>query len=293
MNSLPIEDIGDPIKKNQSNLLVIDEIVNAIGFGKYQWYLLWMCAVGYMAVCSELLVIVFLQSDLMDYFNFDSNITYSWLPCLSTLSSLCSSLVFGVLSDRYGRKMFYIGSLVLVILGALLSICAQTFTEFVIFRGVIGGIGLGGLSTIDYVLFLECTGSKHKRGFYCLLITLCGTMGVLYITSVGWYLSGSGQSSNERWRWLSFWSVVPCFFCLLFRIYHRFESLSYLVCSQQWEQAYEVISQMIRFNFSQRQNPSQVLLPVVPSKQLYTYIYICIYMIISKQRERERRKKKK
>ena len=142
----------------EQNFIELDKLIEHFGFGTIQLRLLAMCAIGYFAVCSELLATVMIESTLESTFHL-SNIEYAMLPFFTSLIGLIASIVFGIISDIYGRKKPFIISIVFVIFGGIMSILCTTdtlkhFYFFIIFRSFVS-IGLSGIAAIDFILFME------------------------------------------------------------------------------------------------------------------------------------------
>src|SRR5258707_4367064 len=69
---------------------------------------------------------------------------YAWVITSYLLASTCTVPVIGKLSDLYGRKWFFIGGMVIFLVGSALCGTAQTMVELVLFRGL-QGLGAGAL----------------------------------------------------------------------------------------------------------------------------------------------------
>lgn len=82
---------------------IVDDILDAStgeskGIGTFQRRLLFLCGMGYFAVCAELLVLVFISDSVQREWTL-SRAEYAWLPILSTLSSYVlrfDGFVFGL-----------------------------------------------------------------------------------------------------------------------------------------------------------------------------------------------------
>lgn len=82
----------------------VEDILDKIGFGYFQWKMLFLCAFGYFAVCTEMLITVLISDLLLDEFHI-SRYTFAWLPFSTTLASLFGSMIWGYISDLYGRQI--------------------------------------------------------------------------------------------------------------------------------------------------------------------------------------------
>ena len=59
------------------------------------------------------------------------------------IRAVSGSLIFGYLTDRYGRRLFFFITLSVYLVGALLTACAWDLWSFIAFR-MLTGAGIGG-----------------------------------------------------------------------------------------------------------------------------------------------------
>lgn len=89
---------------------------------------------------------------------------YSWIAPSTLLAVAVSVPVVGKLSDIYGRRGFYIGGLVIFMLGSILAGMAQGFWWLVAARAI-QGLGMGTLQTLSLTI-LDDIVSPRERGKY-------------------------------------------------------------------------------------------------------------------------------
>src|SRR5689334_14500715 len=68
----------------------------------------------------------------------------SWVVTAYTLTTACSTPIWGKLGDLYDRKYMFLASIVVFLAGSALSGMASTMNELIAFRAV-QGLGAGGL----------------------------------------------------------------------------------------------------------------------------------------------------
>ncbi|XP_023944225.2 organic cation transporter protein [Bicyclus anynana] len=86
----------------------------------------------------------------------------SFAQSMMFVGLLIGSLVFGLLSDRYGRlSMFSMSCLITAVSGCLVS-AMPTAAAFTFMRHI-EGIGTGGAIITSYVLCIEYTGVRHRE----------------------------------------------------------------------------------------------------------------------------------
>lgn len=126
---------------------------------------------------------------------------YSWIATAAMLVSAVAVPVVGKLSDMYGRKSFYIGGLVVFMLGSILSGMATNFWFLVVARAV-QGLGMGTLMPLSQTIIGDII-PPRQRGKYQ------GIMGAVFgVSSIAGPLFGGWVTDNFGWRWL-FYLTLP------------------------------------------------------------------------------------
>src|SRR5215472_13113365 len=74
-----------------------------------------------------------------------TNIT--WVVTSYLLASTVSIPIIGKLSDIYGRRIFFLGGMIIFLLGSALSGTSQNMAQLVLYRGI-QGLGAGALMPI-------------------------------------------------------------------------------------------------------------------------------------------------
>lgn len=77
--------------------------------------------------------------------------TITWAGTSSLIANTVFQVIYGRLSDIFGRKFVFLTALGLLAIGDLLCGFAQTSTQFYIFRGV-AGIGNGGITALALMI---------------------------------------------------------------------------------------------------------------------------------------------
>jgi EmrB/QacA subfamily drug resistance transporter len=120
---------------------------------------------------------------------------YSWVFTSYLLTSTITVPIFGKLSDMYGRKWFYVGGIVVFLVGSMLSGMSADITQLIIFRGIQGfGAGIIFASAFAIVADLIPPANRGKwQGAFGAVWGLSSVVG----PSLGGFLTDS-----INWRWV-------------------------------------------------------------------------------------------
>jgi EmrB/QacA subfamily drug resistance transporter len=122
-------------------------------------------------------------------------VNYTWVITSYLLASTCTVPIIGKLSDIYGRKLFFIGGMVIFLIGSALSGTAQDMVQLVIYRGV-QGLGAGALMPIA-LAFIGDIFPPAERGKWQGLFTA-----VFGLSSIVGPLIGGAITDHWGWRWV-------------------------------------------------------------------------------------------
>ncbi len=119
----------------------------------------------------------------------------SWVFTSYVLASTSTMLIFGKLSDLFGRKLFYLIGISVFLLGSALCGIAQTMEQLIFFRAI-QGIGSGALFPITFSILFTLSSDPRYTG------RISGVFAGIYgLSSVAGPQLGTFISNFLGWRW--------------------------------------------------------------------------------------------
>ena len=244
---------------------------------QYGWKALVGSAVGYAMDGFDLLILGFMLSAI----SVDLNLTPAQSGSLVTwtlIGAVVGGILFGALSDRYGRVRVLTWTIVLFAVFTGLCAIAQGYWDLLIYR-TIAGIGLGGEFGIGMALAIEAWPAKHraKAASYVALGWQVGVLAAALLTPV--------LLPHIGWRGMFVVGVFPAFVAWYLRTrLHEPEIFS----QKQTELSTQKISKLESFKLLVKDKATtKVSLGVVvlTSVQNFGYYGIMIWMpnFLSKQ----------
>jgi len=133
---------------------------------------------------------------------------YAWSVSIPSLVSAFVTLIFGKLSDIYGRRVMLMLSLVFCIIGTVLCALSQTFV-FLIVACVISAVGTGAMMPLVYAVVGDVFPPSKRSKWIGLLNIPTGVFSLIGPALGGWFVD------NLSWRYI-FWISLPLLiFCLI------------------------------------------------------------------------------
>ncbi|MEE6511972.1 hypothetical protein FKM82_018885, partial [Ascaphus truei] len=230
LEAVELED-GTTVPKEFANptddTFMVEDAVEAIGFGKFQWKLSVLTGLAWMADAMEMMILSILGPQLHCEWRLPS-----WQVALLTsvvfVGMMSSSSLWGNFSDQYGRKTGLKISVFWTLYYGILSAFAPVYSWILVLRGLVG-FGIGGVpqSVTLYAEFLP----MKARAKCILLIEIFWAIGTVFEVLLAILVM-----PTLGWRWLLILSALPL---LLFAIFCFWlpESARYDVLSGNQEKA--------------------------------------------------------
>lgn len=125
---------------------------------------------------------------------------YVWPFTIYMLTSTISIILFGKLSDLYGRKRVLIAGIGLFVFSSILCGISQNMFELILFRGL-QGIGGGILITIPFIVVAEIFPPRQRGKYTGILASVFG------LSSVLGPILGGVITDFLGWRWVFFVNI--------------------------------------------------------------------------------------
>ncbi|SMC35193.1 MDR family MFS transporter [Sporomusa malonica] len=150
-----------------------------------------------------------------------------WITSAYLIASIPSMLIFGRLSDMYGRKLFYITGLTLFIIGSLLCGTAQNMLQLSIYRAI-QGLGGGSIMPIAFTIIFDSFPPEQRGKMSALFGAVFG------LSSILGPLIGALFADYLNWRWI-FYINLPLGIGSMILIYKfYFESFEHKKQKVDW-----------------------------------------------------------
>ena len=179
------------------------------GVTSYGWKALTGSAIGYAMDGFDLLILGFMLSAISAELKLSPAEAGS-LVTWTLVGAVAGGILFGALSDRFGRVRVLTWTIVMFALFTGLCAFAQGYWDLLIYR-TLAGVGLGGEFGIGMALAAEAWPAKHRArvSSYVALGWQCGVLGAAMLTPV--LLPSIG------WRGMFLVGVIPAFVAWVIR----------------------------------------------------------------------------
>jgi hypothetical protein len=148
----------------------IDDAVERIGIGKFQYSILFAAGLCFMADAMEVLLLSFLSIVLKHEWNLTDNEMNSIFSIVFA-GALFGTLILGPAGDYWGRKpIFILTALIIAISGVITAFCTN-YIQLVIAR-FFCGFGIGGL-TVSFSTHIHSIIMFDLFACYVVIIVVC------------------------------------------------------------------------------------------------------------------------
>uniref|UniRef100_A0A8C6UZ26 Synaptic vesicle 2-related protein n=1 Tax=Neogobius melanostomus TaxID=47308 RepID=A0A8C6UZ26_9GOBI len=197
---------GPPVPREFANptddTFMVEDAVEAIGFGTFQWKLSILTGLSWMADAMEMMILSILAPQLHCEWRLPS-LEVAFLTSAVFIGMMISSSLWGNISDKYGRKTGLTMSVLWTLFYGLMSAFAPVYAWILFLRALVGfGIGGAPQSVTLYAEFLP----MRSRATCILLIEIFWALGTVFEV-----LLAIMVMPTLGWRWLLGFSTIPLF----------------------------------------------------------------------------------
>ncbi|KAI9066823.1 MFS general substrate transporter [Trametes sanguinea] len=260
----------DPVY--QAKARILNDAIQEIGMGKYQWYLFIVAGFGWFSDnlwpvsntfrCGGLaiahrpeldqIVTGLILDPVVNEFHFQG----PFLKLGQNIGLLVGAAFWGVASDVWGRKWCF--NITLFITGVF-AIAAGGSPNYIALCSLaaVWSVGVGGNLPVDSAVFLEFIPASHQ--YLLTILSIWWAFGQLVGSLVAWPLiadfscasaSNCPRSSNQGWRYFLYamGGLMMFFFVIRFFVFDMYESPKYLMGRGRDAEAVEVVHRVARYN---------------------------------------------
>jgi EmrB/QacA subfamily drug resistance transporter len=131
----------------------------------------------------------------------------AWVTTAFLITSTIAAPLFGKLSDMYGRKPFFMMSIVIFVLGSALCGLAQSMYELAAFRAL-QGIGAGGIMPLALAVIGDIIPPRERARYQGYMMAVFASATVLGPVLGGLFSGAHSVLGVAGWRWI-FYINVP------------------------------------------------------------------------------------
>ncbi len=125
----------------------------------------------------------------------------SWVVTAYALATAAATPIWGKLGDLYGRKGMFMASIVIFLVGSMLSGLSQSMNQLIGFRAL-QGLGAGGLMVGAFAIIGDLVPPRERGRFQALI------GGMMPVAFIGGPLIGGFLTDHLSWRW-TFYVNMP------------------------------------------------------------------------------------
>ncbi|KAL0484026.1 hypothetical protein AKO1_011427, partial [Acrasis kona] len=220
-----------------------DEALDKIGIGPYQYLLMSVMGAGYFFDGVELNLASFIVPHLTRAYDI-TPVQAGGVESIVFAGMAVGAWFGGIISDRYGRKIIFLSSILAMSVFGLLSALAPNYWVFMLLRLGLG-IGLGALAPTDFSLLMEYTPSRN-RGVVLGALQIFGALGQMYTCLISW-LCLTYLPKDDSWRYLIVVGALPGFLIFFGRLFVK-ESPRFMLLNHRYEEARQVLYSITKMN---------------------------------------------
>ena len=162
------------------------------GYGKFHYWLMFVCGWANASDAVEILCISFLLPSA----ECDLELTPSrkgWLSAILFIGMMLGGYIWGSLADTLGRRKVLINAMLVNAIAGFMSSFSQDYFFFMVFR-FLSGVGVGGSIPVVWTYYAEFQPSSRRGGALSVLasfwmignLTVAGLAWIIIPQQIGW-----------------------------------------------------------------------------------------------------------
>ncbi|KAJ2083668.1 hypothetical protein H4R24_000626 [Coemansia sp. RSA 988] len=258
---------GEADQTESDEELELNRMISNIGFGRYHRRVLALCGLGWTADNAWMQCTACILPRVQQHFAV-SNARIGLMSSSMFLGLTCGALVWGPISDRFGRLLPYRWTLIVSATFGLLASATPSFSLLCLCLFGLGS-GVGGNMPVDGAIFLECI-PREKRHLLTLL-SVFFSLGSVLTSAVALAIlppfscpddpgpDGCDVSKqNNGWRYLLITMSLLTFVMVILRngCFRLHESPKYLLQNKRRSDVVMVLKKIVTFNGGAARKPA-------------------------------------
>eukprot|EP01116_Phalansterium_solitarium_P018599 TRINITY_DN4992_c0_g1_i1.p1 TRINITY_DN4992_c0_g1~~TRINITY_DN4992_c0_g1_i1.p1 ORF type:complete len:300 (-),score=51.97 TRINITY_DN4992_c0_g1_i1:177-1076(-) len=231
---------GESPDSDGEQLFSLREAIDQSGFGRFQMLLCTWCGLALAADAMEMMLLSYLRQAIQHEWQIEP-----WQASLLTTVVFFGILVgasgWGLVSDKFGRRVAMIGLTSTAVVFGFLSALSTSVWMLMVFRMLVG-CAVGG-AHVGFSLFAEFLPTK-SRGVTLMLTNLFWTAGIVFEAGLAWLLL---ERYPLGWQYFVGATALPLCVVMLFFFWLP-ESPRWLLSSGKEQQAVQVLQRVAKTN---------------------------------------------
>ena len=226
-------------------VLTVDEAIDSIGTGRFQYLALFAAGTCFMADSMEIMLLSFLTIVLKKEWNLDADnedgTQSATISSILFLGALVGTSILGPLGDKIGRKPILSASTFLISVFGLATAACRNYLSLLALRFMVG-FGVGGI-TVPFDILVELL-PTNTRGKSLLLIDLFWSFGSMLVPVVAYFTLELADS----WRVFVIVCTIPCIISFVCGILFVPESPRWLLLQGRESEALDILRRAASMN---------------------------------------------
>ncbi|KAF9480379.1 MFS general substrate transporter [Pholiota conissans] len=244
------------VSEYERKVRILNEAMQEIGMGRYQWALFFVTGFGYFADNLWPIVTGLILPAVVNEFKFNA----PFVKLGQNIGLLVGAVFWGVGADVWGRKLSFNATLLITGVFAVSAGGSQNYATLSALAAA-WSVGVGGNLPVDSAIFLEFVPATHQ--YLLTVLSIWWSLGQLIGSLIAWPLLtrfscptptstsiSCRPEANKGWRYFLFimGALMLLLWAIRFFAFEMHESPKYLLGKGKEAQAVEVVKRVARVN---------------------------------------------